>query len=66
MSEDAKNRMNAQFVEEAVDALMWMHYDKSLGLRPGDRHHIEGVARLRAQRDALLAQLTKMRGIRPI
>lgn len=50
---DKRARINEKFVGEAVDALMWMHQDTALGLHAGDRFHIEGVARLRAQWIAL-------------
>ena len=46
---------------DAVSACLWMHDDKSLGLKLGDCLTTTGVTALKNQRDKLLLQLTTLK-----
>lgn len=57
--------LNLQYVQQTSQALMWMHYDKSLNLTLGGRLNVEGVAALKEQRDRFRKENDLLRGLLP-
>lgn len=52
-------RLECRDFRWAVEELMWMHEDKSLGLKLGDRFYIEGLRALKRQRDGYRLRLAE-------